>query len=92
MHVFCKFQERYIKEDHTNCVISRAKPLDSAIRSLERKSVNLHNKLFVKFSGEIGEDHDGPRKEFFRYALDIFRFDMVNATVFLLAKQMHDFV
>ncbi|KAH3801397.1 uncharacterized protein LOC127838578 [Dreissena polymorpha] len=27
-----EFRNRYIKDDHTNCVISRSKPLDSAIR------------------------------------------------------------
>ncbi|KAH3880779.1 hypothetical protein DPMN_004700 [Dreissena polymorpha] len=58
-----EFWNQYIKDDRTNCVISCSKPLDIAIRLLEKTTVKLQNKLFVKFSGEIGGDH-----EFFRYA------------------------
>ncbi|KAH3709520.1 hypothetical protein DPMN_068983 [Dreissena polymorpha] len=63
-----EFWDRYIKDDRTNCVISCSKPLDIAILLLEKTTVKLQNKLFVKFSGEIGWDHGGPRREFFRLA------------------------
>ncbi|XP_052233350.1 uncharacterized protein LOC127846219 [Dreissena polymorpha] len=64
-----EFRNRYIKDYHTNCVITRSKPLDGAIRLLEKTTVKLQNKLFVKFSEEIGEDHGEPRREFFRLAI-----------------------
>lgn len=40
--------------------------MDSAFRALERKTFKLHGKLYIKFSGEIGEDCGGPTREFFR--------------------------
>ncbi|XP_052233349.1 uncharacterized protein LOC127846217 [Dreissena polymorpha] len=67
--VLHEFRNRYIKDYHTNCVITRSKPLNGAIRLLEKTTVKLQNKLFVKFSEEIGEDHGGPRREFFRLAI-----------------------
>jgi hypothetical protein len=33
---------------------------------MDKKTINLRGKLYIKFSGEIGEDHGGPRREFFR--------------------------
>ncbi|KAH3709541.1 hypothetical protein DPMN_069005 [Dreissena polymorpha] len=64
-----EFWNRYIKDDRTHCVISCSKPLDIAILLLEKTTVKLQNKLFVKFSGQIGGDHSGPRREFFPIGL-----------------------
>lgn len=64
--VMKEFQESAVEDCQLKLVIFRSSVLDSALRALTRKSVNLKSKLFIKFSGEIGEDHGGPRREFFR--------------------------
>jgi hypothetical protein len=50
----------------TKLIVLRNNILNSAIRAMDKKTINLRGKLYIKFSGEIGEDHGGPRREFFR--------------------------
>ena len=61
-----EFQRQAVEDGTLKLVIFRSNVLESALRALSRKSVNLKSKLFIKFSGEMGEDHGGPRREFFR--------------------------
>ena len=75
------FQEKNRKNERINFVVSRTRPLESAVRMLGRKNINLLNKVFVKFSGEIGEDYGGPRREFFRYLYFQFKNGFLGATV-----------
>ena len=53
-------------ESRTKLIVIRSNILESTLRSLDRKNINLQAKLYIKFSGEIGEDYGGPRREFFR--------------------------
>ena len=63
------FQGTYIENDKSsNYIISRRNPLDTALKAIQKKTADdLKCKMFVKFTGEIGQDHGGPRREFFRY-------------------------
>ena len=63
-----QFQMRAINSnDTTKIVIFRRKVLESAYMAMARPSFKLCAKLYVKFSGEMGQDCGGPRREFFRY-------------------------
>ncbi|XP_052215909.1 uncharacterized protein LOC127834252 isoform X10 [Dreissena polymorpha] len=57
------------KESVTKLLVMRSDVLNTALKGLNRKKINFKSSLYVKFSGEIGEDQGGPRREFFRLAL-----------------------
>ena len=59
-------QETVTEESVTKLLILRSNILDSALKGIGRKAVNFQSRLYIKFSGEIGEDLGGPRREFFR--------------------------
>ena len=50
----------------TKLLVMRSNILDTAFKGLDRKAVDFKSRLYVKFSGELGEDQGGPRREFFR--------------------------
>ncbi|KAH3880928.1 hypothetical protein DPMN_004850 [Dreissena polymorpha] len=50
-------------------LVQRSRVLETALKGLDRKSINFKSKLYIKFSGEMGEDAGGPRQEFFRLAM-----------------------
>ncbi|OWF53493.1 G2/M phase-specific E3 ubiquitin-protein ligase-like [Mizuhopecten yessoensis] len=56
--------------DTQEIIISRRNVLKSCFRALRRPSFDLNCKLYVKFSGEMGMDHGGPRRELFRLAVN----------------------
>ena len=61
------YQDTTVDKDvRTDLIVSRTKVLHSAYRGLDRKSFNPRGKLYIKFSGELGQDYGGPRREFFR--------------------------
>lgn len=63
------FQEKAVDNTKTELIIFRRKVLESAFRGIQRPTFKLNSRIYVKFSGEIGQDHGGPRREFFRLAL-----------------------
>lgn len=50
----------------TSFIIMRRKVLDSSFLAMRRQSFSPVANLYVKFSGEMGEDYGGPRREYFR--------------------------
>lgn len=63
-----KLQEKAITKDQRSTVIvSRSNVLKSAFSAMTRGVFEPKGRLYVKFSGEMGEDYGGPRREFFRY-------------------------
>ncbi|XP_053372913.1 uncharacterized protein LOC123530785 [Mercenaria mercenaria] len=52
------------KDVRINVIVSQSRVLDSAFLGICRKSFNLKGQLYVKFSGEDGQDHGGQRREF----------------------------
>lgn len=61
------FQEKAVDNTKTEFIIFRRKVLGSAFRGIQRPTFKLNSRVYVKFSGEIGQDHGGPRREFFRF-------------------------
>lgn len=66
--VLQKYQMEAVSDTATRStvIVSRRHVLKSAFSALERKTFSMNGTLYVKFSGEIGEDHGGPRREFLR--------------------------
>ena len=61
------YGKRAIEQDtRSYLLVSRRDFLTTTFRGLQRSSFNLKGNLYVKFSGEEGLDHGGPRREFFR--------------------------
>ncbi|XP_053374839.1 G2/M phase-specific E3 ubiquitin-protein ligase-like [Mercenaria mercenaria] len=50
-------------------IVSRKNVLGTAFNAFRRSSFEIKSNLYVKFSGERGVDHGGPRREFFRLAI-----------------------
>lgn len=50
-------------------VVHRGKLLQSTFRAVSRPNFNFLLPFHVSFSGEIGDDLGGPKREFFRYML-----------------------
>nr|XP_034327207.1 uncharacterized protein LOC117689682 isoform X5 [Crassostrea gigas] len=64
-----KNYRRQIVDDKTQeIIISRRCIINSAFRAIRHKLDPTCN-LYVKFSGEMGLDHGGPKREFFRLAM-----------------------
>ncbi|XP_021353982.1 E3 ubiquitin-protein ligase NEDD4-like [Mizuhopecten yessoensis] len=63
------FQKKINKFDKQEIIVYWKRVLESAFRALKRPHFDVKCKLYVKFSGEIGMDHGGPRREFFRLAI-----------------------
>lgn len=61
---------RWVSDQRQTIIVTRTNVMESAFRALERKSFLLHGKPHIKFCGEIGEDYGGPKREFFRLALN----------------------
>lgn len=61
------FQEKAVDNTKTELIIFRRKVLESAFRGIQRPTFKLNSRIYVKFSGEIGQDHGGPRREFFSF-------------------------
>ena len=60
------YQQETVTEDNvTKLLVLRSNIPDTALKGIDRKAVNLKSRLYVKFSGEIGEDERGPRRELF---------------------------
>ncbi|WAR15302.1 hypothetical protein MAR_005407 [Mya arenaria] len=59
--VLKEYRDGAVKKD-----FFRSRVLESTFRAITRKSFNPNGQLYVKFSGEMGEDYGGPRREFFR--------------------------
>ncbi|MES9884711.1 MAG: hypothetical protein ABW185_28025 [Sedimenticola sp.] len=59
-------QAKVVTSQQQEIVVNRRHVLDSALRALRRPNFNLRARIYVKFSGEMGLDHGGPRREFFR--------------------------
>ncbi|XP_062621828.1 uncharacterized protein LOC134283390 isoform X2 [Saccostrea cucullata] len=63
------FLKKINKFDKQEIIVKRSDVLGSVFRALKRPSFDLMCKLYVKFSGELGMDHGGPRRELFRLAI-----------------------
>ncbi|XP_052260282.1 G2/M phase-specific E3 ubiquitin-protein ligase-like [Dreissena polymorpha] len=57
------------KESVTKLLVMRSDVLNTPLKGLNRKKINFKSSLYIKFSGEMGEDQGGPRREFFRLAM-----------------------
>ncbi|KAK3090577.1 hypothetical protein FSP39_012823 [Pinctada imbricata] len=65
-----KFGETAVNtNERTELIIFRKKILESAFLGMARPAFKLNAKIYIKFSGEIGQDYGGPRREFFRLAM-----------------------
>ncbi|KAK3099883.1 hypothetical protein FSP39_011220 [Pinctada imbricata] len=65
-----KFGETAVNtNERTELIIFRKKILESAFLEMARPAFKLNAKIYIKFSGEIGQDYGGPRREFFRLAM-----------------------
>ena len=53
-------------DTRSTLIVSRSNVLKSTFKAMTR-SFSPSSKLYIKFSGEIGQDYGGPRREFFRY-------------------------
>ncbi|CAG2221928.1 G2H3 [Mytilus edulis] len=62
-------QQKVNRDDKQEIIVSRRNVLRSAFNALKRHYFDMRCKLYVKFSGEMGDDHGGPRREFFRLAI-----------------------
>ncbi|KAK3087927.1 hypothetical protein FSP39_012519 [Pinctada imbricata] len=61
-----KFGETAVNtNERTELIIFRKKILESAFLGMARPAFKLNAKIYIKFSGEIGQDYGGPRREFF---------------------------
>ena len=82
--IITSFQERAVETNtKTELIIFRRKVLESGFRGISRPTFKLNSRIYVKFSGEIGEDHGGPRREFFRYDFTIWCLFRSSVTVHL---------
>ena len=61
------FVKKINRFDKQEIIVKRSDVLGSVIKALKRPSFDVTCKLYVKFSGELGLDHGGPRRELFRY-------------------------
>lgn len=69
------FQKQTVTDDTvTKLLVQRSRMLETALKGLDRKSINFNSRLYIKFTGELGEDQGGPRREFFRYLVLYFIF------------------
>jgi hypothetical protein len=62
------FQEETITntESVTKLLVLRSQILQTTLKGMDRKGFDFRRRLYIKFSGETGEDLGGPRREFFR--------------------------
>lgn len=59
-------QQKVNRDNKQEIIVSRRNVLRSAFNALKRHYIDMRCKLYVKFSGEMGDDHGGPRRDFFR--------------------------
>lgn len=64
--ILTELYSSWVSNSRQTVIVSRRNVLQSAFRAMERNSFQLNGTIVVKFSGEIGEDYGGPRREFFR--------------------------
>lgn len=82
MHVFCRPEPSlegilkwWVARSHLkdgapmSVVVHGEKLLQSTFRAVSRPNFNFLLPFHVSFSGEIGDDLGGPKREFFRYNL-----------------------
>lgn len=69
--VLQKFRDDTIKNFHTTTsfIIMRRKVLESSFMAMRRNTFKPMANLYIKFSGEMGEDYGGPRREYFRLVM-----------------------
>ncbi|WAR27490.1 G2E3-like protein, partial [Mya arenaria] len=78
-HVPKEYRDGALKKDvSTDVIVFRSFVLESTFRAITRKSFNPNRQLYVKFSGEMGDDYGGPRREFFRLSLK----ELMNSSIF----------
>lgn len=62
------YRRRIVADKTQEIIISRRCIINSAFRAI-RHNLDPTCNLYVKFSGEMGLDHGGPKREFFRLAM-----------------------
>jgi hypothetical protein len=67
--VLDEFVSKTQEETKCSLLVSRRNVLDSTLRAFQRPSMKFTSRIYIKFSGEIGEDYGGPRREYFRYSI-----------------------
>lgn len=64
------FQEDTVRDDSkTKLLVQRSRIVETTLKGLDRKVMDFKSRLYIKFSGELGQDEGGPRREFFRLVL-----------------------
>lgn len=102
MHVFCRPEPSlegilkwWVARSHLkdgapmSVVVHGGKLLQSTFRAVSRPNFNFLLPFHVSFSGEIGDDLGGPKREFFRYNLVRFIYGISFCKMYLKSINFH---